>query len=64
MLREHQQDLSSQIEEKQLNVQQLQSNADTLDGDLDRMVESKQKVGLHLEQDSLKRARSLSHLTT
>ena len=43
-LRTHQQMLSQELEEKQSNFQQLQSNADTLDGDLDRLVEVKQKV--------------------
>jgi hypothetical protein len=44
MLREHQQDLSSQIEERQLNVQQLQGTSDTIDGDLDRLIDNKGKV--------------------
>jgi len=42
-LREHQHGLSAQLEEKQLNVQQLQSNADTLDGDVERLAENKAK---------------------
>lgn len=42
-LREQQQELSGQLEERQLNVQQLQGSADTLDGDVDRLVEQKQK---------------------
>ena len=42
--REHQQELAGQLEDRQLNVQQLQSNADTLDGDIERMYDTKQKV--------------------
>ena len=42
--REHQQELAGQLEDRQLNVQQLQSNADSLDGDVDRLYETKQKV--------------------
>ena len=43
-LRDHQQELGGQLEDKQLNVQQLQSNADTMDGDIERLLEAKQKV--------------------
>ena len=46
-MRLHQQELSGQLEEHQLNVQQLQGSADTLDGDIDRFMENKQKVSLH-----------------
>ncbi|KAL5019139.1 hypothetical protein ScPMuIL_004861 [Solemya velum] len=42
-LRQHQQDLSHQLEERQIHVQQLQGASDTLDGDIDRMSEVKQK---------------------
>merc|ERR1719239_749976 len=42
-LRSHQQALSQQLEEKQINCQQLQSTSDTLDGDVDRTAEVKQK---------------------
>ena len=59
-LRTHQQMLSQELEEKQTTFQQLQSNADTLDGDLDRLVEVKQKVsdktnhfGDHQSRDTL-----------
>ena len=43
-LRENQQELSSQLEERQLNVQQLQGTSDTLDEDVERLMEQKQKV--------------------
>ena len=43
-LRSHQVDLSSQLEQKQVNVQQLQGTSDTMDGDIERLVEVKQKV--------------------
>lgn len=43
-LRDHQTQLSSQLEQGQLNVQALQSNSDTIDGDIDRLIEVKQKV--------------------
>ncbi len=43
-LREHQQELSSQLEEKQVNCQQLQGSADTLDGDIERLLDVKLKV--------------------
>lgn len=42
-LREGQQELSHGLEDKQITVQQLQGNADTLDGDVERLVELKQK---------------------
>ncbi|XP_045213458.2 coiled-coil domain-containing protein 40-like [Mercenaria mercenaria] len=42
-LRDHQTQLSSQLEQGQLNVQSLQSNSDTIDGDIDRLIEVKQK---------------------
>ncbi|CAH1795383.1 unnamed protein product, partial [Owenia fusiformis] len=42
-LREHQQILSGQLEERQVNVQQLQGSTDTLDGDIDRLMEQKTK---------------------
>ncbi|XP_071960201.1 coiled-coil domain-containing protein 40-like isoform X2 [Antedon mediterranea] len=42
-LRTHQQMLSEQLQEKQTTFQQLQSMADTLDGDIDRLMEIKQK---------------------
>lgn len=41
--RDHQHELSNSLEERQLNVQQLQGNTDTLDGDLERMLETKHK---------------------
>ena len=43
-LREHQVELSKSLEEKQVNCQTLQGNADTLDGDIEKMMELKQKV--------------------
>ncbi|XP_033121483.1 coiled-coil domain-containing protein 40-like [Anneissia japonica] len=42
-LRSHQQMLSEQLQEKQTSFQHLQSMADTLDGDIDRLMEIKQK---------------------
>lgn len=42
--REHQQELAGQLEDRQLNVQQLQSNADNLDADIERLHDAKQKV--------------------
>jgi predicted nucleic acid-binding Zn-ribbon protein len=42
-LREHQQTLSEQLEEKQVKCQQLQGVSDTLDGDIERCLEIKQK---------------------
>ncbi|KAK3796467.1 hypothetical protein RRG08_009244 [Elysia crispata] len=42
-LRDHQQGLTEQLEEKQLNCQQLQSTSDSLDGDVERTLEVKQK---------------------
>ncbi|GFO16023.1 coiled-coil domain-containing protein 40 [Plakobranchus ocellatus] len=42
-LQEHQQGLSEQLEEKQVNCQQLQSASDSLDGDVERTLEVKQK---------------------
>ncbi|KAK3091997.1 hypothetical protein FSP39_024328 [Pinctada imbricata] len=42
-LRSHQGDLSSQLEQRQVNVQQLQSTSDTMDGDIERLYEIKQK---------------------
>ena len=44
-LREHQGELSESLEQKQINCQQLQGSSDTLDGDISRLVELKQKVG-------------------
>ena len=43
-LREAQQELSQQLEDKQVTVQQLQGAADTTDGDLERLIELKHKV--------------------
>ena len=43
-LRQNQQELNQQLEERQLNVQQLQSSADTIDGDIERLIEYKHKV--------------------
>lgn len=43
-LRDHQVDLSQQLEQRQVNVQQLQGESDTLDGDIDNLLELKQKV--------------------
>lgn len=43
-LRGHQVELSQQLEDKQVNVQHLQSQSDTLDGDIERLFENKQKV--------------------
>lgn len=43
-LRGHQVELSQQLEDKQVNVQHLQGNSDTLDGDIERLFENKQKV--------------------
>lgn len=43
-LREGQSDLSGQLEERQLTVQQLQSTTDSLDGDIERLLEHKHKV--------------------
>ena len=45
-LKDHQGELSQQLETKQTNVQHLQGSSDTLDGDIDRLVETKQKVKL------------------
>ncbi|XP_060084117.1 coiled-coil domain-containing protein 40-like [Ylistrum balloti] len=42
-LRDHQQELSSQLEQNQVTVQHLQSNSDTMDGDIERLLEVKQK---------------------
>uniref|UniRef100_A0A8W8IK10 Uncharacterized protein n=4 Tax=Magallana TaxID=2171616 RepID=A0A8W8IK10_MAGGI len=42
-LRGHQVELSQQLEDKQVNVQHLQGNSDTLDGDIERLFENKQK---------------------
>ncbi|XP_021370653.1 coiled-coil domain-containing protein 40-like isoform X2 [Mizuhopecten yessoensis] len=42
-LRDHQLDLSSQLEQNQVTVQHLQSNSDTMDGDIERLLEVKQK---------------------
>lgn len=47
-LRDHQTDLSQQLEQRQINVQQLQGEADTLDSDVENMVELKQKVELFI----------------
>ncbi len=43
-LRENQQELSAQLEQRQLAVQQLQGASDALDGDIERLAEQKQKV--------------------
>lgn len=43
-LRQHQTELSSQLESGQVSVQELQGESDTLDGDIDRLIEVKQKV--------------------
>lgn len=43
-LRGHQVELSQQLEDKQVNVQHMQSQSDTLDGDIERLFEIKQKV--------------------
>ena len=43
-LRDGQLDLSSQLENKQISVQQMQSKSDTMDGDIERLLELKQKV--------------------
>jgi hypothetical protein len=37
-------DLSQQLEQRQLNVQQLQSESDVLDTDVENLLEMKQKV--------------------
>lgn len=37
-------ELSQQLEDKQVNVQHMQSQSDTLDGDIERLFEIKQKV--------------------
>ncbi|XP_046567885.1 coiled-coil domain-containing protein 40-like [Haliotis rubra] len=42
-LLDHQQELSGQLEEKQVNCQQLQGSADTLDGDIERLLDVKLK---------------------
>ncbi|XP_041363110.1 coiled-coil domain-containing protein 40-like [Gigantopelta aegis] len=42
-LRDHQGELSESLEQKQINCQHLQGSADTLDGDINRLVELKQK---------------------
>lgn len=42
-LRDHQQSLSSQLEDRQIAVQQLQASSDTMDGDIERFLEVKQK---------------------
>ncbi|XP_013409019.1 coiled-coil domain-containing protein 40 isoform X1 [Lingula anatina] len=42
-LREHQQQLSQQLEDRQTNCQQLQGKADELDVDVERLYEQKQK---------------------
>uniref|UniRef100_A0A0B7A0L2 Coiled-coil domain-containing protein 40 n=1 Tax=Arion vulgaris TaxID=1028688 RepID=A0A0B7A0L2_9EUPU len=42
-LREHQEALSDKLEEKQVSCQQLQGVSDTLDGDIERSLEIKQK---------------------
>lgn len=43
-LREHQQTISEQLEQKQVNCQQLQGALDTMDGDIERALEVKQRV--------------------
>ena len=43
-LRENQQDLSEQLEEGQVSVQEQQSAVDTLEGDVDRLLDTKQQV--------------------
>ena len=47
-LKDHQGEISQQLEGRQTNVQHLQSSSDTLDGDIDRLVQVKQKVILVL----------------
>ncbi|XP_055874600.1 coiled-coil domain-containing protein 40-like [Biomphalaria glabrata] len=42
-LREHQQTISEQLEQKQVNCQQLQGALDTMDGDIERALEVKQR---------------------
>ncbi|XP_025098485.1 coiled-coil domain-containing protein 40-like isoform X2 [Pomacea canaliculata] len=42
-LREHQMELGKHLEEKQVNCQTLQSSAETLDGDVQQMLELRQK---------------------
>ncbi|CAL1527056.1 unnamed protein product [Lymnaea stagnalis] len=42
-LRDHQQVMSEQLEQKQINCQQLQGASDSLDGDIDRTMEIKQR---------------------
>ena len=48
-LRDAQSDITGQLEERQMTVQQLQTSADTLDGDIERLLEMKQKVRLQLK---------------
>jgi hypothetical protein len=43
-LREHQQTLSMELEQRQVNCNQLETTSDTLDGDVERLMEQKQKV--------------------
>lgn len=43
-LRGHQVELSQQLEDRQVHVQHLQGQSDTLDGDIERLFEQKQKV--------------------
>ena len=42
--RDHQQGLSHNLEEKQINCQQLQTTTDTLDEDIERLAEQKARV--------------------
>ncbi|KAK6170441.1 hypothetical protein SNE40_018834 [Patella caerulea] len=42
-LHQHQQILSHQLEDKQLNCQQLQGSADSMDSDIERLAEMKQR---------------------
>ena len=45
VLLQQQQEISNEIVEHQTNVQRLQGSSDTLDGDIERLTEVKQKVG-------------------
>ena len=45
-LRGHQQMLNQQLDNKQREFHELQSMADTQDGDIERLVELKQKVNM------------------
>ena len=50
VLLQQQQEISNEIVEHQTNVQRLQGSSDTLDGDIERLTEVKQKVGYKLEE--------------